>query len=64
MVEKRQPPLWLDMSFAEALERFAGTDPKEADENAETEAAKKRMPDDPQPSQKRGRAARKRTRPG
>ena len=26
---KRQPPLWLDISFAEALERFAGTDPKE-----------------------------------
>ena len=29
MAEKRQPPLWLDMSFGEALERFAGTDPQE-----------------------------------
>lgn len=26
---KRQPPLWLEMDFAEALVRFAGTDPKE-----------------------------------
>lgn len=26
---KRQPPLWLDMDFGEALARFAGTDPKE-----------------------------------
>ncbi len=26
MVEKRQPPLWLDMDFAEALARFGQTD--------------------------------------
>lgn len=29
---KRQPPLYLEMDFAEALERFAGTNPKEVDE--------------------------------
>lgn len=35
---KRQPPLWLDKSFAEALERFAGTDLNEA-KAGEKEAA-------------------------
>ena len=29
MVEKREPPLKLEMSFAEALKRFSATDPKE-----------------------------------
>lgn len=32
---KRQPPLWLDMDFAEALTRFAGTDPKEVTESVD-----------------------------
>lgn len=38
---KRQPPLWLDMDFMEALSRFAGADPKEAAE-AEALTASKR----------------------
>ncbi|MER9063943.1 hypothetical protein [Mesorhizobium sp. M0698] len=33
--KKQEPPLYLDMGFAEALERFAQTDKKEADELAE-----------------------------
>ncbi len=39
---KRQPPLWLEMGFAEAFERFAGTDPKEVAENVDR--AKKEKP--------------------
>ena len=33
---KRQPPLWLDMSFAEALERFGQTDSKEIKTDADS----------------------------
>lgn len=33
MVEKRQSPLWLDMSFEEALARFGHTDPAELPES-------------------------------
>lgn len=32
MTAKRERPLGLDMPFAEALERFIGTDPKELPE--------------------------------
>ncbi len=63
MAEKRQPPLWLDMSFAEAMERFAGTDPKEAVENVEAESAKTRILPQPKQPRKAGRATRRRTRP-
>lgn len=36
---KRQPPLWLEMDFAEALVRFADTDPKEIVAGPEKKAA-------------------------
>lgn len=62
---KRQPPLWLDMSFEEALGRFAGTDPKEAEENERAEAAKKRLSEGlvAEVPKKVGRPTRKRNRP-
>lgn len=61
---KRQPPLWIDMSFAEALERFAGTDPKEAGQNADAEAAKRKPAKaGPEPPKLEGRATRRQTRP-
>ena len=56
---KRQPPLWLDMDFAEALTRFAGTDPKEAasepekDATAPSETAAVRVKDKAKPRRKR-----------
>jgi len=55
---KRQPPLWIDMSFADALERFAGTDPKEVAESAERSKAKK-PPGAKPPGGLEGRAIRK-----
>ena len=39
---KRQPPLWLDMSFGEALERFAWSAPGEVKANEEAEVSKKK----------------------
>ena len=36
-----EPPLHLDMDFEEALERFAGTDKKEADQAAAKSKKKK-----------------------
>jgi hypothetical protein len=45
MIHKRgtklDPPLRLDMSFEEALERFIGTDPKEVDESIERSKTKR-----------------------
>ena len=35
MTGKREPPLRLDMTFAEAFERFAGTDPVEVQDSVE-----------------------------
>ncbi|MER9865100.1 hypothetical protein [Mesorhizobium sp. M0185] len=54
--KKQEPPLYLDMGFAEALERFAQTDKKEADELAERAKKKKRPPRDKPPAagKKRG----------
>lgn len=61
---KRDKPFWLDMSFDEAMRRFAKTDPSEADQNSEAEANKRRISDaDAMPIKKDGRAARKQTRP-
>jgi len=53
------------MSFAEALGRFAGTDPKEAAENEQADAAKRRPPDEPaaEMPKKEDRPTRKRNRP-
>lgn len=45
MVKKNQPPLWLDMDFAEALERFGKTDGKEAKAQEELTASKRREED-------------------
>jgi hypothetical protein len=39
--KKMEPPLKLDMSFAEALGRFVRTDPKEVDESVERSKTKK-----------------------
>jgi hypothetical protein len=38
---KRQSLLWLDMSFGEALGRFAGTDPREVTESEERSKERK-----------------------
>ena len=35
MTGKREPPLWLNMSFAEALERFADASPGEVTASVE-----------------------------
>jgi hypothetical protein len=43
---KLDPPLRLDMSFEEALERFIGTDPKEVDESIERSKTKRPPQDD------------------
>ena len=50
MTEKRklEPPLRLDMSFDEALGRFAATDPNEVAESVERSKAK-RPPEDRNP---------------
>jgi hypothetical protein len=45
---KLDPPLKLDMSFAESLERFISTKPKEVDESVER-AKTKRPPQDGAP---------------
>ena len=58
MAEKRQPPLWLDMGFAEALERFAGTDPAEAKEAEAATVGKKRAAPVPKPEPPPRRAKR------
>lgn len=52
MVKKNQPPLWLDMDFAEALERFGKTDGKEAKQIEEAERTKKRQ-NDQKPQQRK-----------
>ena len=53
---KRQPPLWLDMDFAEALERFGQTDLKEVAQAEEATVTKKRAKHRAPPkSKKRGR---------
>jgi hypothetical protein len=39
--KKLEPPLKLDMSFGEALDRLAGTDPKEVDESMRRAKTKK-----------------------
>ena len=41
MAGKRQPPLWLDIDFAEALERFGLTDRKETLDAEEATAVKR-----------------------
>ena len=38
---KRNPRLYLDIPFGEALERFAGVDPREAEKNIERSKKKK-----------------------
>ena len=62
MVEKRQPPLWLDMDFTEALARFGQTDGVEVKDAEALAVAKKAAgasippPDKPPVElQKRGR---------
>ena len=45
--KKLEPPLKLDMSFGEALDRFTGTDPKEVDESVQLAKTKKPPQDDP-----------------
>ena len=45
---KNQPPLWLDMSFTEALNRFAGTSLAET-KAAEAATATKRKAEDSSP---------------
>ncbi len=47
MTEKRKPPLYLEMPFAEALERFAGTDPTELPDKSKL--GEKRGPEGPRP---------------
>lgn len=46
MTGKHKPPLYLEMPFAEAMERFAGTDPKELPEKSKLG---KRDPESPRP---------------
>jgi hypothetical protein len=46
--KKLEPPLKLDMSFSEALSRFAATDPGEVEENIERSKTK-RPPQDGTP---------------
>ena len=61
---KRQPPLWLDMDFAEAMERFAQTDPNEVASNKDAEASKpEAAPNASSRLKEKGRATRRRTRP-
>ena len=45
--KKMEPPLKLNMSFEEALGRFARTDPKEVEESIERSKTKKPPQDDP-----------------
>lgn len=47
MTGKHKPPLYLEMPFAEAMERFAGTDPKELPEKSIL--GEKREPTGPRP---------------
>ena len=44
---KMEPPLKLDMSFGEALSRFAAVKPKEVDDSIAKAKAKKPPRDDP-----------------
>lgn len=58
--KKRERPLYLDMDFGEALERFAQTDPKEVAESIQRAKKKKppgaKAPDDRSPpSGKKGK---------
>lgn len=46
--KKLEPPLKLDMSFSEALGRFARTDPKEVKESVERSKTKKPPGDTPE----------------
>lgn len=48
---KYEPPLYLDMDFGEALERFSQVDKKEADELA-AQAKKKKPPEPKAPAAK------------
>ncbi len=41
MADKRQPPLWLDIDFVEAMERFGRTNRKETLEAEAATVAKK-----------------------
>jgi hypothetical protein len=43
MPKKHQPPLWLDMDFAEALARFGQTEGAEAKDAEKATATKKRV---------------------
>lgn len=64
MTEKRQPPLWLDMSSTEAMERFAGTDLVEAREAEQAAAAKRKAGSStPPPELPAEKTPRKRGRP-
>jgi len=61
---KRQPPLWLDLNFAEALERFAGTSLPETKEAEQTTTSKKKVDGSkPSPDLLSARTPRKRGRP-
>lgn len=57
MPEKRQAPLWIDLNFAEALERFAQAEKVETVDLEHATAAKKKaeQSDAPPSLQKRGR---------
>ena len=48
MTDKRktEPPLFLDMSFGEALSRFVATSPKEVEESVDRAKTKKPPQDD------------------
>ncbi|RVD56023.1 hypothetical protein EN828_23090 [Mesorhizobium sp. M2D.F.Ca.ET.185.01.1.1] len=50
--KKYEPPLHLDIDFAEALERFGATDKKEVDELI-AQAKKKKPPKDKPPAAKK-----------
>ena len=41
---KYDPPLYIDMPFGEAVERFIGTDPKELKENLDKQKRKRKSP--------------------
>jgi hypothetical protein len=51
MTKKRDKPLHIDMSFDEALKRFAQTEPRELSKDARTPRKKRRLK--PNPSVKR-----------
>lgn len=61
---KREPPLWLDLSFAEALERFAGTSLPETKEAEQATTSKKKVGGStPPPDKLNARTPRNRRRP-